>query len=178
MRKEDFFEVLGRLDDDIVKGAKTTMKKKMNWKVWGTVAACLALVLSVGVFVFHARQDGEAVIGPGVADAAPMIYVNDTLYKQSSDQQDYPEMKDEFVYLGQIASDVTNNQGGDTDGTPKENFQANHPIVGCEVYQYGESIVVKIDGSYWLYMKYGEPEINWDDLSEQEKEQLDPTYKK
>ena len=32
MRKEDFFEVLGELDDDIVKGAKITMKKKMNWK--------------------------------------------------------------------------------------------------------------------------------------------------
>ena len=30
MKKEDFFEVLGELDDDIVKGAKTTMKKKMG----------------------------------------------------------------------------------------------------------------------------------------------------
>ena len=35
MRKEDFFEVLGELDDDIVKGAKTIMKKKAYWKVWG-----------------------------------------------------------------------------------------------------------------------------------------------
>ncbi len=45
MKKEDFFEVLGELDDDIVKGAKTTMKKKTNWKVWGTMAACLAVVI-------------------------------------------------------------------------------------------------------------------------------------
>ena len=37
MRKEDFFEVLGELDDDIVKGAKITMKKKMNWKAWGAL---------------------------------------------------------------------------------------------------------------------------------------------
>ena len=35
MRKEDFFEVLGELDDDIAKGAKTAMKKKMNWQTWG-----------------------------------------------------------------------------------------------------------------------------------------------
>lgn len=47
MRKEDFFEVLGELDDDIVKGAKIPMKKKMNWKIWGTMAACLCLVICV-----------------------------------------------------------------------------------------------------------------------------------
>lgn len=160
MRKEDFFEVLGELDDDFVKGAKTIMKKKLNWNVWGTIAACLALVLSVGVFVFHARQDGDITIEPGVADVAPMIYVNDTLYKQSSDQQGYLEFKDDFVYIGQIASDITNDQNGDTDGVPKENFQANHPIVGCEVYQYGENIVVKINDVYWLYIKYGGTEVN------------------
>ena len=112
-----------------------------------------------------------------VADAAPMVYVNDTLYIQSSDQKGYPEQKDDFVYLGKILSDVTNYQGDGADGIPKENFQANDPIVGCEVYQYGENIVVKINGSYWLYMKYGEPEITWDDLTEQEKADLDPTYK-
>lgn len=50
MRKEDFFEVLGKLDDDIVKGAKKPMKKKMNWKIWGTIAACLCVVL-IGIFV-------------------------------------------------------------------------------------------------------------------------------
>ena len=45
MRKEDFFEVLGELDDDIVKGAKITMKKdkdkKPIWAKWGALAACL-----------------------------------------------------------------------------------------------------------------------------------------
>lgn len=33
MRKEDFFEILGELDDDIVKGAKTTMKKKLGARI-------------------------------------------------------------------------------------------------------------------------------------------------
>ena len=107
-----------------------------------------------------------------------MVYVNDTLYIQSSDQKGYPEQKDDFVYLGKILSDVTNYQGDGADGIPKEDFQANHPVVGGEVYQYGENIVVKINGSYWLDMKYGEPEINWNDLlTEQEKANLDPTYK-
>ena len=49
MKKEDFFEVLGELDDDIVKGAKTTMKKNVNWKTWGAIAACLAIVAVLGI---------------------------------------------------------------------------------------------------------------------------------
>ncbi len=178
MRKEDFFEVLGELDDDIVKGAETIMKKKMNWKIWGTMAACLTLVFSIGALFINTRKEKDMVIESGTTDVAPMVYVNDTLYKQSSDQQGYPELRDDFVYLGKILSDITNSQSGDTDGVPKENFQANHPIVGCEVYQYGENIVIKINNAYWLYMKYGEPEVNWNDLLETEKEQSDPSYKK
>ena len=51
MKKEDFFEVLGELDDDIVKGAKTSMKKKRNWKVWGAMVACLAVVIMAGSII-------------------------------------------------------------------------------------------------------------------------------
>lgn len=176
MRKEDFFEVLGELDDNIVKGAKIPMRKRLNWKAWGTIAACLVVGLSIGVFALSLWRDDNAVSESRTADAAPMVYVNDTLYVQSSDQQGYPELKDDFIYLGQILSDVTNSQNT-TDGVPKENFQANDHIVGCEVYQYGENIVVKIHDAYWLYMKYGDTEINWEDLSETEKEQIAPTYK-
>ena len=48
MRREDFFEVLGEIDDNILKGAESVMTekiKKPNWKVWGIVAACLCLVV-------------------------------------------------------------------------------------------------------------------------------------
>lgn len=49
MRKEDFFEVLGELDDDIVKGAKEPMKKMINWKTMrvAAIAAVLAIALIV-----------------------------------------------------------------------------------------------------------------------------------
>ena len=47
MKKEDFFDVLGDLDDNIVEGAKPTMKKSINWKIWGTMAACLCLIAGV-----------------------------------------------------------------------------------------------------------------------------------
>lgn len=49
MKKEDFFEVLGELDDDIIKGAKTPMKKKMNWKALRIAAAAAVIVIALSV---------------------------------------------------------------------------------------------------------------------------------
>ncbi len=66
MKKEDFFEVLGELDDNIVKGAKTSMKKKLNWRVWGTMAACFCIV-AVIVFVSLINPPPGNVDGDEVA---------------------------------------------------------------------------------------------------------------
>lgn len=101
-------------------------------------------------------SQGDSPVTTSIADAAPMICVNDTLYKQCTNQISFDELKDNFVYLGDIESNITslqNNSGAENtlDGIPKENFQANHPIVGSEVYQYGNDIVVRIEGKYWLY---------------------------
>lgn len=59
MRKEEFFEVLGELDDDIVEGAKTPMNKSINskvrrssWPKWGAIAACLCLIIG-GIVLFR-----------------------------------------------------------------------------------------------------------------------------
>ena len=145
MNSKKFSEAMSELDSKYVDEAISYNKKaqKPVWVKWGAVAACLALV----------------------CDAAPMIYVNDTLYKQSTSQTSFNELKDDFVYLGVIESDVTNFQGTNDagnylDGIPKENFQANHPIVGAEVYQYGENIVVGIGGKYWLYENYHSTDLD------------------
>lgn len=167
MKKEDFFEALGELDDYIVKEAGEAVRKKTNWIA---AAACLVLILSAGALILASQRS----TAHKTADIAPMVYINDTLYIQSGDQKGYPEFKEAFTYLGKITSQVPNDHSG---GEPKENFQANHPITGCEVYQYGENIVIKINNTYWLYTKYGEKEATWDTLTETEKKQLDPNYK-
>jgi len=89
----------------------------------------------------------------------------------------YEEMLEEFVYVGKIETDITSSQTS-TDGVPKENLQANTPIVGSEVYRYGEDIVVKVGGIYWLYEAQGggKSTVDWNSLSEEEKMELDPTY--
>ena len=167
MRKEDLFEILGELDDSIVEEAGKPVRRRINWKALGTMAACLTLMcIAFGSFSFTDRfgnrseeapaeeapvqetpgeeMSAEAAV-PG--DIAPMAYVNDTLYIQSPAQEGYAERREEFSYLGRIESAVTQ------DREPDQNFQANDPIVGCEVYQYGEDIVIEIDDRYWLYVK-------------------------
>ena len=158
MTNEKLYEVLGDINEKYVSEARVYKKaKKPIWAKWGAIAACLVLVCVVATPLF--LHNNDSVTTPGIADAAPMIYVNDTLYKQSTSQTSFNELKGDFVYLGVIESDVTNFQGTNDagnylDGIPKENFQANHPIVGAEAYQYGENIVVGIGGKYWLYENY------------------------
>lgn len=85
-------------------------------------------------------------------DIESFVYVNDTLYRLSSDQQSYTEMKVDFDYIGKIESVF--------DGVPEQNFQANDSCVGDEVYQYDENIVVHTNYKYWLYTEYGKTKIN------------------
>lgn len=129
---------------------------------------------------FFYSQGSEAV--GSSADAAPMVYVNGILYRQSPQQICYDEKKAGFLYLGKIVSDITKQQHSEdssdkntadtpskntakgspqnttngmerlaSESIPKENLQANTPIVGAEVYQYDSDIVVLINGKYWLY---------------------------
>ena len=164
MTNEKLYEVLGDINEKHVYEARAYHKaKKPIWAKWGAIAACLVLVCVVAIPLF--LHNNDSVTTPGIADAAPMIYVNDTLYKQSTSQTSFNELKDDFVYLGVIESDVTNIQGTNDagnylDGIPKENFQANHPIVGAEIYQYGENIVVEIGGKYWLYENYHNTDLD------------------
>lgn len=164
MTNEKLYEILGDINEKHVYEARAYHKaKKPIWAKWGAIAACLVLVCVVAIPLF--LHNNDSVTTPGIADAAPMIYVNDTLYKQSTSQTSFNELKDDFVYLGVIESDVTNIQGTNDagnylDGIPKENFQANHHIVGAEIYQYGENIVVGIGGKYWLYENYHSTDLD------------------
>lgn len=67
MRKEEFFEVIGGIDDCILEEAKTSAKgnslKKPVWVKWGVLAACLSLTMSltVAAFAAEAKEYGTAV---------------------------------------------------------------------------------------------------------------------
>lgn len=162
MTNEKLYEVLGDINEKYVSEARVYQKAKKPIWANGELLQLVWFQYALWQFLF---SHNNSVTTPGIADAAPMIYVNDTLYKQSTSQTSFNELKDDFVYLGVIESDVTNFQGTNDagnylDGIPKENFQANHPIVGSEVYQYGENIVVGIGGKYWLYENYHSTDLD------------------
>ena len=52
MKKEEFFEVLGELDDDIVKEARSTVREKKTgrpvWIKWGALASCKNAIITIG----------------------------------------------------------------------------------------------------------------------------------
>lgn len=161
MNAKKFSDAMSELDSKYIDEAFNYKKKakKPVWVKWGAMAACLCLIVVAIITVpsMLTSQESDGGAGGTIVDAPPMVYVNDTLYKQSTKQTSYNELKDDFAYLGVIESDITNLQsnsnGNASDGIPKENFQANHPIVGAKVYQYGNNIVVEIEGKYWLYEK-------------------------
>lgn len=57
MRKEEFFEILGELDNDVIQGANAPAEKKANWKVWGGMAACLCFLVAGALVV--SKTDAE-----------------------------------------------------------------------------------------------------------------------
>lgn len=178
MKKEEFFEILGEIDENFVQEARQPKKRpiKIKWKAWGAAAACLA-VICVTIFCLFPTEQEESDIAQNCSpDAAPMICVNGSLYQQSPSQTAFSEKQEAFIYLGEIKSDINKDQTV-SDGVPTQDFQANHPVVGSKVYQYGEDIVLLIDNKYWLYEWQKNPEdFDWDSLTEQEKMELDPLY--
>lgn len=188
MKKEDLYEGFGALNDEVLKRSEEagTMKKRNISKMikWGCLAACFIVALGIGgFFLSDKRPDAgseEDEVEQSVAlcpDVAPMVYVNGTLFKKSLEEVCFEEALEEFVYVGKIESDITSNQTS-TDGVPKENLQANTPIVGAEVYEYGSAVVVKVNDIYWLYEaeSTGNHTVDWESLSEQERMEMDPMY--
>lgn len=69
MKKEDFFEVLGEIDENFVEGAKRPMKNKFNWKTLSAVAACFALAAAIGTGILNNNADDKN----GVSTMKPVI---------------------------------------------------------------------------------------------------------
>ena len=99
-------------------------------------------------------EDLLKALVPISGDIAPMVYVNDTLYRIVDPQPNFADEKSSFNLLGKIESTVSSSE------EPKENFQANDDIVGAAVYQYGDNIVVEIEGKYWLYENYHNTDLD------------------
>ncbi len=118
-------------------------ERKKRMKKIVSIGSCFCLMLLLGIGIWHIQNITSN--GSASGDLTPMVYVNDTLYRCTSSQPDLTGKEGQLVYLGAISSKVSSSQ------YPQEDFQANDDIVGSAVYQFGEDIVVEIDGQYWSY---------------------------
>ena len=143
MKNEKLLTAIGKVDDNLIHNAapKEIAKKKIAILKWGAIAACFAVAVFLAIPMFF----NNSVEPPITADLAPMVFVNGNLYRQSTEQTFFEERKVEFDYIGEI--------GNQTDPLqiPNEELQSNHDIIGAEVYQYEEDIVVLINEKYWVY---------------------------
>lgn len=127
MKKEDFFEVLGELDDDIVSGAKTPAKGNANgkirrsgWLKWGAAAACLAVVLVVGVPYISDICGLKG--GPGQGDPVPPLKIieYEGAYYESIDMAN-TEILDTYHLPCEITEDMVGDPlGTGLDGSGKQ----------------------------------------------------------
>ncbi|MDF2845650.1 MAG: putative entericidin like toxin protein [Herbinix sp.] len=109
--------------------------------------AVIAAILTL-VFVVYSSTSRPMDTSEGEPeeryDRPPFVFVNDTLYKRYKEVTS-KEMDDSYTFLGNIESSVS------TFESPKENFQANDDIIGAEVYQSGDNIIILYNGYYTLY---------------------------
>lgn len=142
MKEKRLLRAMGKVDEKYIEEASPVQySKRAGWLKWGVIAACVCLMICAFAIPRLFEQPNDSASG----DLSPMVYVNDTLYRCTSSQPDLTGKEGQLVYLGAISSKVSSSQ------YPQEDFQANDDIVGSAVYQFGEDIVVEIDGQYWSY---------------------------
>ena len=84
MNAKKFSDAMSELDSKYVDEALNYKKKarKPVWVKWGAMAACLCLIVVAIITVpsMLTPQESDGGGGGTIADAPPMVYVNDTLY--------------------------------------------------------------------------------------------------
>ena len=105
MRKEEFSEVLGDIDEKHILEARAGHKtKKPVWLKWGAMVACLCLVV-VGVVTWHDTQLNPDHAGNtlmGADEIYPTVMVQGNLYEWRRGAAICDELPKECVYYGEI----------------------------------------------------------------------------
>lgn len=139
MSKNEVIDSLSRIDDDMIQVVETLRRKKKRsvWMKWGTLAACLCMVVAIVISTVF-RQSTESpndTIDPGSDSSGPAcLVVNGIQYLISSHVSVSDELPGGFTYAGK--ADV----GGFGDCPYYTN-----PNVPEWVYVYQE---VGIDGTF------------------------------
>ncbi len=172
MNTKKFSEAMGELDTKYIEKAMNyqAKKKKKGWLKWGFMAACLCLALAAAFVIpsLTSAIPGSELQSGSVADYPAMIMVNNRIYEDSGEVFDTPAFAGQD---GQITSSC--------DSVPAENNQSN--FGSGYPYRYGENdtIYVLLEDGWHVFKPFkhgGSENVNMENLSEQEKMELDPNY--
>ena len=168
MRKEKITEVIGEINARYIDEATiyTGKAKKRRYSVlkWGIAAACLCLVLGAAIAIPKLNSSNGIVSSTGISDRPGMVMIDGRIYKDSGKVL---SPSDAIRQDGQIISSC--------DNIPTENDQSNFGT--GYGYQYGENntINVRFDDGWHIFI-LNDTVITSDDLSEERKMELDPSY--
>lgn len=65
MNRKDLYQSLNQIDDDILERSEVVVKRKKKpmWIKWGSMAACLATAIIVGIFIFPGKHTVQTSVG-------------------------------------------------------------------------------------------------------------------
>ena len=80
MNRNDLYHSFSAIDDDILERSETARhsKKKTTWLKWGTIAACLCLVVSIAIPVIRYKGGYSQ---DGLVEQLSLLYFNGALYE-------------------------------------------------------------------------------------------------
>lgn len=170
MRKEKISEIVGNISTKYIDEAAlyTGKTKKLRYSVlkWGTVAACLCLALVAAIAVPKLIAADDTVVSAGVSDYPAMIMIDGKIYKDSGKMLG---LIDIAGYDGQIISACNE--------VPTENNQSNFGTGFAYIHGSNNTIYVQFEDGWYIFVPYETGDtVNVDDLSEQDKQALDPNY--
>lgn len=110
MRKEDFLDVLGDIDESFVMEAESMKKKKTVWLKWAAMAACLCLLaLSAVVIVpgFHSDEPENTPVPEPVVGGYRIMHIENIVPLDRNLPVDTVVLWDEADVIAYFGKDLT-----------------------------------------------------------------------
>lgn len=105
MNRKDLYNGFNEVDDDILERseAASRSKKKPVWLKWGTIAACLCLVVSIAIPVLFQQSPDTPHDTMDPSDGPSSLVVNGVSYLISSHLAVSNDLPDGFVHAGEAS---------------------------------------------------------------------------
>lgn len=202
MNRKDLYNAINEVDDDILERSETASrsKRKPMWLKWGTIAACLCLVVAVAIpTIFHQpAETPQDTVEPGADSTGPAgLTVNGVKYLISSHISVTNELPDGFLYAGEtdvggfencpyytnpdipewvyVSQEVLTDGTVDSTGTLNRTDPHNAYVRYVDIRLRGKKLVC-YNGEYYISMWSASPGGEFPDVSSEYYDTMESTY--